>query len=166
MVDLHPSVAVLAPLLGVWTGPGAGEYPTITSFEYSEIVTFGHVGKPFLTYGQRTTSVASSAEQAGGRPLHAETGYIRVPEPGRVEWLLAHPTGIVEVLEGTLDVDADGLTMELTSTVGRSSSAKDVTALGRTFRLHGDTLSYTVRMAAVGQPLQHHLAAVLKREQS
>lgn len=160
MVDLHPSLAVLAPLLGAWAGPGAGEYPTIAPFEYSEVVTFGHVGKPFLAYGQRTKSVDDD------RPLHTETGYIRVPEPGRVEWLLAHPTGIVEVLEGTLDVDDDGLTMELTSTVGRSSSAKEVTALGRTFRLHGDTLSYTVRMAAVGQPLQHHLAAVLKREQS
>nr|WP_313775748.1 FABP family protein [Mycobacterium sp.] len=160
MVDLHPTVAVLAPLLGAWTGSGAGEYPTITPFQYSEFVTFGHVGKPFLTYGQRTNSVDDD------QPLHAETGYIRVPEPGRVEWLLAHPTGFVEVLEGTLDADDDGLTMELTSTVGRSSSAKEVTALRRTFRLHGDVLSYTVRMAAVGQPLQHHLAAVLKREQS
>ncbi len=160
MVDLHPTVAVLAPLLGAWTGPGAGEYPTITPFQYSEFVTCGHVGKPFLTYGQRTNSVDD------GQPLHAETGYIRVPEPGRVEWLLAHPTGFVEVLEGTLDADDDGLTMELTSTVRRSSSAKEVTALSRTFRLHGDVLSYTVRMAAVGQPLQHHLAAVLKREQS
>lgn len=160
MVDLHPAVAVLAPLLGTWSGPGAGEYPTIAPFGYAESVTFGHIGKPFLSYVQRTKATDD------GRPLHAETGYIRVPGPGRVEWLLAHPTGIVEVLEGPLAVAGDGtVTMELTAAIGRSASAKEVTALSRTLTLRDDHLSYTVRMAAVGQPLQHHLAAVLRKEQ-
>jgi len=160
MVDLHPAVAVLAPLLGTWTGSGTGEYPTIATFGYSETVTFGHIGKPFLTYTQRTAAVDD------GRPLHAETGYIRVPGPARVEWLLAHPTGIVEVLEGTCDSGADGsVSMELSSTLARSASAKEVTALTRSIAVSGDRLSYTVQMAAVGQPLQHHLAAVLRKEQ-
>jgi hypothetical protein len=39
-----------------------------------------------------------------------------------------------------------------------------VSALGRTFRLDGDQLSYAVQMGAVGQPLQDHLAAVLHRK--
>ncbi len=160
MVDLHPAVAVLAPLVGTWTGSGTGEYPTIETFGYSETVTFGHIGKPFLAYTQRTKAVDDD------RALHAETGYVRVPAPGRVEWLLAHPTGIVEVLEGPLDIAADGtVTMQLTSGIGRSASAKEVTALSRTLTLRGDHLSYTVRMAAVGQPLQHHLAAVLRKKQ-
>jgi hypothetical protein len=44
-----------------------------------------------------------------------------------------------------------------------TATAKPVTALQRTFDLAGDRLSYTVAMAAVGQPLRHHLAATLRR---
>jgi hypothetical protein len=47
--------------------------------------------------------------------------------------------------------------------IGVTPTAKEVTALGRRFRVEGDELSYSVQMGAVGQPLQHHLAAVLHR---
>ena len=161
VVDLHPDIALLAPLLGTWSGRGSGDYPTIEPFEYTEEVTFGHVGKPFLSYGHRTRAVSD------GRPMHAETGFVRVPAPGRIEWVLAHPTGVTEIEEGTLTVTDGVIDMELTATtIGRTASAKDVNALSRSIRMGGDTLSYTVRMGAVGQALQHHLAATLHREQS
>jgi len=157
--DLHPDLQALAPLLGTWQGRGSGTYPTIEPFDYLEEVAFSHVGKPFLVYGQKTKSAAD------GKPLHAETGYLRVPQPGHVELVLAHPSGITEIEVGTYT--ADGTTIELDMTaanIGLTPTAKEVTALGRSFRVDGDELSYSLQMGAVGQPLQHHLGAVLHRK--
>ena len=157
MADLHPDLATLAPLLGAWTGRGDGEYPTIEPFGYLEEVSFTHNGKPFLIYTQRTRSES-------GTPLHAEAGYLRMPAPGRVERVLAHPSGVTEIDEGTLAQTGDSLVIDVRSTsVGLTSSAKDVVALTRSIRVAGTELTYSVAMAAVGQPLQHHLAATLHR---
>ncbi|OCB24188.1 fatty acid-binding-like protein [Mycobacterium malmoense] len=157
--DLHPDLEALSPLLGTWAGQGAGEYPTIEPFDYLEEVVFSHVGKPFLAYGQKTKALAD------GKPLHAETGYLRVPQPGHVELVLAHPSGITEIEVGTYSVTDGRIEIALSTTeVGLTPTAKEVTALGRSFRIDGDELSYSVRMGAVGQPLQHHLSAVLHRQ--
>ncbi|MGA3254952.1 MAG: peroxynitrite isomerase [Mycobacterium sp.] len=157
--ELHPDLAALAPLLGSWAGQGAGKYPTIQPFEYLEEVVFSHVGKPFLAYAQKTRAAAD------GRPLHAETGYLRVPQPGRVELVLAHPNGITEIEVGAYTVTGGLIELALSTTaIGLAPTAKEVTALGRSFRIDGDELSYSMQMCAVGQPLQDHLTAVLYRK--
>ncbi|HTZ13046.1 MAG TPA: FABP family protein [Mycobacterium sp.] len=157
--DLHPDLQALAALLGTWQGRGSGDYPTIEPFEYLEEVVFSHVGKPFLVYGQKTRAATD------GKPLHAETGYLRVPRPGHVELVLAHPSGITEIEVGTYTSDGTAIELDMSTTqIGRTPTAKEVTALGRRVRVDGNELSYSLQMGAVGQPLQHHLSAVLHRK--
>ncbi len=156
--ELHPDVAVLAPLLGTWEGEGTGEYPTIDDFSYVESITFAHVGKPFVAYTQRTRHPET------GAPMHAETGYVRVPRPGSVEIVMAQPTGLAEIYEGAVVGGDAPLVIDVRSTsIGSTTSAKEVTVTERTISITGDVLQYTFRMAAVGQPLQHHLSASLRR---
>ncbi|MGI9615768.1 MAG: FABP family protein [Acidimicrobiales bacterium] len=159
MAELHQQLAPLGGLVGTWRGTGSGSYPTIDDFSYLEEVTFGHVGKPFLAYGQKTRDATTDL------PLHAETGYWRVPGAGEIEVVIAHPTGIVEVLTGPLEDSSEhGTAIDLrTSAVAGTPTAKSVTELHRRFILDGDELHYEVAMAAVGHGLTHHLAATLRR---
>jgi hypothetical protein len=155
---LHPQIEPLAVLLGVWRGSGAGEYPTIESFPYLEEVTFGHVGKPFLAYGQKTRHGETDL------PLHAESGYWRLTGDRGVEVVLAHPTGLLESLAGSVERTDDGVVVDLACpSVVMTATAVEVVATERRFTVAGDTLTYQVAMAAAGQPMTHHLSATLHR---
>jgi len=138
-------------------GSGRGVYPTIESFEYREEITLADGGvKPFLAYSQRTMS-------SDGRPLHAESGYLRWAG-GAPEWVVASPTGVIEVLTGSAELTDDRLELVLrTISVSATPSAKRVDAVERRLRVRGDVLTYELHMAAVGEPLQLHLVAELHR---
>lgn len=156
--QLHPDIAHLGFLLGVWRGRGTGIYPTIETFDYLEEITFGHVGKPFLAYGQKTRHAETDL------PLHAETGYLRPVGDDRIELVIAQPTGIIEVHDGVLHPSDDGGSLAFASTsVVLTPTARPVEHVTRSLQVDGDALNYQLDMAAVGLDLQHHLSARLER---
>jgi len=152
-VTMNPGIASLGFLLGRWRGEGEGSYPTVEPFGYSEESVYWHVGGPFIGYRQRTW-------RRDGRPSHSESGYWRCPGPGRVELVVAHANGTVEVSEGHVV----GAALTMTSTVmAGTSTAKEVTAISRRLAVDGDACDYTLDMAGVGVPLTFHLVARLRR---
>lgn len=157
--DLDPALLPLAFLIGDWAGAGLGQYPTIEDFRFGQEVSFGYVpGKKFLDYESRSWLIDEQGEKI--RPLAREHGYWRPQPDGGLEVLLAHPTGIVEVWLGELS-DAK---IELhTDAVARTATAKEYSGGHRLYGLVKGDLLWTYDMAAMGQPLQNHLAAQLKR---
>lgn len=154
--ELHEDLAGVAFLVGEWVGGGRGDYPTIEPFEWREQTRFWHVGRPVLLYLQR------SQDAVTGEPRHVESGFVRpAHDHGRFEMVVAHSTGHSEVAEGP----TTGSRLELASTslVG-TPTAKDVTALERSYELDGEVLRVRLAMAAVGRPMTAHLDGALTRE--
>lgn len=152
--SLHADLDHLEFLLGKWKGKGNGDYPNVAPFQYLEVSTFTHVGKPFIAYMQQTRHASS------GQPLHAETGYLRPIDLGRAEFVIVQPTGIVEIH----DVEIRGTMLLMASSrVAGTLSAKPTTGVARRLSVERDDMHYTVEVAAMGYEMQHHLSANLSR---
>ncbi|MDN4174491.1 FABP family protein [Nocardioides sp. SOB77] len=156
--NLHPDCGPVAWMLGTWQGNGRGDYPTIEPYQYGQELVFQQDGRPFLHYFSRSWVIDEEGNTV--RQGAQETGFLRCRPEGKVELVLTHNTGFVEIWYGT----AEGGKLELaTDAVARTESAKEVTAGHRLYgNVEGDLL-YAYDMAAVGQPLQPHLWARLQR---
>lgn len=154
-VALHPDLEALSFLLGTWRGEGEGTWPGGGEpFRYGEELAFEHVGDAFLLYAQRSWAPDDEA------PIHFERGFLRPGGAGRVELVLAHPLGIAEVAEGTLDsqvIDVASTSVALTAT------GSPVTDLRRRIEVAGDELTYELRMATREVELTSHIRARLVR---
>ena len=111
-MDLPPA---LAWLVGRWAGEGEGEYPDCDDFRYRTELEFAHarLDELVLAYSEHTWLLPD------GAPSHEEAGYIRATEHGRVELVVAHPIGVVEVHDGTATdrrIDLESLTVAHTPT--------------------------------------------------
>ncbi|CAH2067881.1 unnamed protein product [Thlaspi arvense] len=150
---LHPFVAPLSYLLGTWRGKGEGHYPTIPSFRYGEELRFSHSGKPVIAYTQKTWKLES------GEPMHAESGFFRPKPDGTIEVVIAQSTGLVEVQNGTYNIDERSITLK-SELVGNASKVEEIS---RAFALANGKLVYVLHMSTTTNPLQPHLKAILEK---
>ncbi len=156
--DLPAELVPLAWLIGSWAGAGVGGYPTVEEFRFGQEVVFGHDARPFLSYTSRSWLLDDDG--AFVRPLATETGFWRPQPDGALEVSLAHPTGFAELWIGTVA----GPRIELrTDVVARTKSAKAYAAGHRLYGLVEGDLAWAFDMAAVGQRIQPHVSARLKR---
>jgi hypothetical protein len=162
--DLAPALLPVAWLLGRREGAGVVGYPTKDSVNFGQELEDSQDGRPFLRWDSRTWLLDDDGAQV--RPLATESGFWRVGgsaaegSGSTVEFLLAHPTGYVEIYVGT----ADGAQIHLqTDVVARTETAKEYSAATRIYGLVAGDLLWAMDMAAVGQPLTSHASAQLKK---
>ncbi|WP_233575888.1 FABP family protein [Saccharopolyspora rhizosphaerae] len=156
---LHDACAPLRELVGVWRGEGEVDYPTIDGpFRFGQQVTVSHDGRPFLRHQARAWLL--DAKGAVLRPAAWETGFWRPGTEGRVELLLTHATGLVDLFHGS--AQPGRWELETDAVLG-TPTAKQVEAARRTYALSEDLLDYAESRAMVGQPMTPHVSARLRR---
>jgi len=140
---------IIQPLLwleGKWlTSPeslGTGEYPTINNFSYSEELSIKFSGQPMLDYSSVTSHPVS------GKPMHRESGFIRINGNQDVSLVLAHNFGLTSMEEGKLDGKENILCLA-SSNLGTGPRSK------ATGRVGG------VILAAYGNMLQYNYLSIM-----
>ncbi|MGH4023350.1 MAG: FABP family protein [Pseudonocardiaceae bacterium] len=159
--ELHPDCLALLPLVGVWRGEGEVVYPTIDGpYRFGQQLVVCHDGRPFLRYESRAWLLDADGKVI--RPAARETGFWRAQPDDTIELLATHATGIVEIYYGR---PRNQTSWELaTDAVVRTSSAKEVTGAHRLYGIvDGGDLAYVEERAMVGQPMQPHVSALLRR---
>lgn len=167
-VEVPEALLHLSWLIGRWVGVGTGQYPTIEDFRFGQEVSFSTDGRPFLTYFSRSWLLDEDGNRV--RPLATESGFWRPQPENKFEVSLSHPTGYAEIWLGSVEVTGienatiTGARATLaTDYIAATSTAKELLAGERLYGLVNDRLLWTYDMAAMGHPMQNHLAASLTR---
>jgi hypothetical protein len=169
MADYHPELAHLSWLIGNWSGFGVVGYPSMPSdIQVHQELSITHDGRPFLTHFSRTWELGADGERV--RPLATEAGFWRPRPDNKVEFLLAHPTGFLELwlgkveVTGIVDAVITGARVQLdTDAIVRTESAKDLSAGQRLYGLVNGDLAWVYDMKAMGHEMQSHSSFQLKR---
>jgi len=160
MKDNSTSVSRLFPLLaGTWRGEGRGGYPTITSFDYRETLTFTRRDEKSLAYEQRTQKRYDG--QTEWLLSHWENGFIYILDSGELELINAQ-MGRSEVLTGKVESNDSTFKIHFVSKAITNDSR--MVSSARRFELNSDILSYEMEMQTTKvDQMTNHLKITLHR---
>lgn len=153
-------------LAGRWEGAGVLVSDSTGEVQVGQEVDIAVDARGFLHH--RSQLWRLDADGARTEPLDTEVGFWRSAveqgspqEPGiDVELVLAHPTGVVELLVGR----GTGARVDLVSdAVVRSPGGSDYTAGRRTYGLVEGDLLWVLDVASPTEPLHARVSARLKR---
>lgn len=146
------SAQVLDLLQGTWKGEGRGQFPSVTSFDYREALTFTRRDEKTLAYEQRTQKRYDG--QTEWLESHWESGFIRILENGELE-LTSAQIGRTEVLVGSIELVGTMFRIHFVSKT--ITNDPRMVSSARTFELEGDILRYEMEMhtTAVDQSTKH-----------
>lgn len=139
-----------------------------SDIQVGQELSISHDGRPFLTHWSRTWRLDENGERI--EPLAMESGFWRPLPNNEVEFLLAHPTGIMEswfgkvTVTGIVNAQITGARVELkTDAIVRTSTAKEITAGERLYGLVDGNLGWVYDMAAEGIPMKSHASFHLSK---
>jgi len=157
---LHDALLALLPLVGHWTGTGAGVVPSSgDGFAFRQQVSFGHDGRPFLAYVSRAWLIDADGNDI--RPAFRESGFWRPGAgPDDVEVVAATITGLTLLFTGTAGDQRWDLA---TSSIVSAPTAKRVAGERRLYAISGNTLAYATELALTPDAYAPHLNATLQR---
>jgi hypothetical protein len=153
---MHDLLEPVAFLVGEWEGDGVGLWAG--GFAYRDTLTFiadSDGQRPVIEFRQLTHG-------PGGARSHGECGYLIAVGDGEYHLTVAEPSGITEVLAGSLD-EASGELRLVSVEIGHSPTTDNVTAVARRWRLQGDELVTEVDIALNGETIAAHTRATLRR---
>src|SRR5262245_49531368 len=156
---LISSIQVLDQLEGVWKGEGRGYFPTVTSFDHRDTLTFTRRDEKTLAYEQRTQKRYDGSIE--WLESHWENGFIRILESGELEMTSAQVSR-VEVLMGRVETQDNITRIHFVS----RTIANDprMVSSSRTFELEGNTLRYEMEMHTTKvEQSTPHLKGALRR---
>ena len=128
-------------LVGTWNGEGRGQYPTVTSFDYRETLTFTRRDEKTLAYEQRTQKRYDG--QTEWLESHWESGFLRILDNGDLEMTSAQ-IGRTEVLAGSIESTDTMFRIHFVSKT--ITNDPRMVSSARIFELEGDSLRYEVEM--------------------
>lgn len=140
-----------------------------SGIQVGQELSITHDGRPFLTHWSRTWQLDADGNRI--KPLAMESGFWRPRPNNEVEFLLAHPTGILEswfgkvTVTGIVNAQITGARAELdVDAIVRTESAKEIASGKRLYGLYENKLGWVYDMAIPGVPLTSHASFELHKQ--